>query len=389
MDTISRDQLETLAQQRHRACVSMFLPTHRAGTETRQDPIRLKNLLRETEALFLAENHRRMKAKEMLAPARQLAQRSSFWRMQDQGLAIYLAENFFQYFRLPLELPERVVLAEQFDLKPLLPLFTAGGRYYLLAISQNQVRLFEGTRFGINEMDLRDVPRSLEEALKYDVRESQLQAHTGTGVPVPGGRSKEGAVFHGQGVGVDDEKDRILQYFRQVNHGLRYILKDPSAPLLLAGVEELFPIYNEANTHQRLLEQGVKGSPDGMGADELHKAAWKVVQPYFAEARGRAISQYRSVAGTPRASNKLDEVLLAAYQGRVEFAFIPPDVERRGRFDPDQAAVEVHEAPQSGDEDLVNAAAIYTVLNHGAIYTIASEDIPDASPVAALYRYPV
>ena len=75
------------------------------------------------------------------------------------------------------------MIAEQFDLKPLLPLFTAGGRYYQLAISQNQVRLFEGTRFGINETDLRDAPRSLEEALKYDVRESQLQAHTGTGVP--------------------------------------------------------------------------------------------------------------------------------------------------------------------------------------------------------------
>jgi hypothetical protein len=56
-----------------------------------------------------------------------VSRESSFWRRQDNGLAIYLAENFFQYFRLALEFHERAVIAEQFDVKPLLPLFTAGG----------------------------------------------------------------------------------------------------------------------------------------------------------------------------------------------------------------------------------------------------------------------
>jgi hypothetical protein len=257
----------------------------------------------------------------------------------------------------------------------------------LLAISLNQVRLFEGTLSGITELDPKNVPRSIEEALKYDIREPLLQSHLATRFPV--GRSKEGRIFHGQGGGAADEKTRILEYFRQVSRGLRHILKDPWAPLVLAGVEELFPIYREANTYPRLLDTVVQGNSDGMNADALHKAAWEVVSPHFAQARQQAIDEFRSLRGTPRSSDKLEEVLIAAYSGTVEFAFVPPDVERWGRFEPEQAIVEVHDSPRPGDEDLVNAVAIYTIGNHGAIYSIGPDDIPDASPVAAVYRYAV
>jgi hypothetical protein len=364
----------------------MFLPTHRAGADTRQDPIRFKNLIRDCGTRIAAANIRAARAREILAPARQLAQRSGFWRTQADGLALYLTEGLLQYFRLPLNVPERVVIGERFDIKPLLPLFTAGGRFYLLCLSHNRVRFFEGTRFGIEELDLQNVPQGVQDALKYDVRERQQQVHTG--MAAPGVRSKEGGVFHGQAVGVDDAKERALDYFHQVNRGLKRLLKDPWAPLVLAGAEELFPIYRQANTYQGLIEGGVRGNPDGMRPDELHKAALRVLEPRFDRSRRQALEQYRSLVGTGRASNGLPEVLRAAFQGRVEFALIPTDVERWGRFDAEQDAVEIHEAAQPGDEDLVNEIAIQTVVNHGAIYAVTPEDAPDASPVAAVFRYP-
>ena len=47
MDLLPRRELEGLILEREGPCVSIFLPTHRAGAETQQDPIRLKNLLGE------------------------------------------------------------------------------------------------------------------------------------------------------------------------------------------------------------------------------------------------------------------------------------------------------------------------------------------------------
>lgn len=45
MDLLALDELGALAAQDAAPCVSLFMPTHRAGEDTRQDPIRFKNLL--------------------------------------------------------------------------------------------------------------------------------------------------------------------------------------------------------------------------------------------------------------------------------------------------------------------------------------------------------
>jgi hypothetical protein len=87
MDFFTREELQSLLAGQHGLAVSIFLPTHRAGREIRQDPIRLKNLLRRAEAALIASNLRRADARELLAPARELVERKHFWRYQDSGLA--------------------------------------------------------------------------------------------------------------------------------------------------------------------------------------------------------------------------------------------------------------------------------------------------------------
>jgi len=42
------------------------------------------------------------------------------------------------------------------------------------------------------------------------------------------------------------------------------------APLVLAGVEYLFPIYQEANTYPDLVEEGITGNPENLKPEELH-----------------------------------------------------------------------------------------------------------------------
>jgi hypothetical protein len=44
--------------------------------------------------------------------------------------------------------------SDRFHLKPLLPLLTGDGRFYILALSQNQVRLLQGTRYSVRGLYL-------------------------------------------------------------------------------------------------------------------------------------------------------------------------------------------------------------------------------------------
>ena len=389
IDIVERSQLEFLAQTRPHPCVSIFLPTHRAGPEIRQDPIRLKNLIRQAESHLAGLGLRPTNIREILAPARDLVRRNAFWRWQGDGLALFLAGGFFQYFRLPLEFQELVAVSDRFEVSPLLPLFTAAGRFYLLALSRNRVALFGGTPYFLAEMGLAGVPRSLDEALKYDVRDSQLQVHSGVRLRMAarGAAAKQGAVFTGQGVGVDDEESRTLEFVHAVERGMRRSLRDQQAPLVLAGVEELLAVYRSANKYPRLLERGVPGNPDFLKEDELHKAAWDIVGPYFDEDCKRALVAYQNLKGSGRSSGDLHEILLAAYQGRIQSAFLAAGVHLWGDFDFEADIMQLHDEYQPGDEDLLNLIAIQTTLHQGTTYVLRPKDMPDGLQVAATLRY--
>jgi hypothetical protein len=73
-----------------------------------------------------------------------------------------------------------VVVADRFHVKPLLPLLTSDGTFHVLAISQNQLRLLEGTRHAVDEIDLENVPETLSEIFPDGFPAKQLQFHTDT-----------------------------------------------------------------------------------------------------------------------------------------------------------------------------------------------------------------
>ncbi|MBD0390536.1 MAG: hypothetical protein ICV54_29560, partial [Nostoc sp. C3-bin3] len=272
----------------------------------------------------------------------------------------------------------------RFHLKPLMSLLTGDGQFYILALSQNLVRLFQATRFSIREIELEDVPTSIAEALRYDDPEKSLQFHTGT---PQGGSGSRAAIFHGHGAGNDEQKDNILRYFRQVNDGLQELLENHKSPLVLAGVDYLLPIYRQANSYSYLIDEGITGNPDQLKAEELHTQAWQIVQPYFEAAQNEAIAHYQANLGTGKTASSIQEVVRAAYYRRVESLFVPVGQQKWGMFNPDTSNVEVHSEQKADDEDLMDFAALHTLLNGGTVYAVVPEHVPGDAPLAAVLRY--
>jgi hypothetical protein len=359
------------------------MPTQQAGAEIQENPIRLKNLLREAEKRLLKSGLRASTITEFLRPVQELLKERPFWQHQSGGLAIFLSEGFFIYYRLPLNFEDLAVVNKRFYVKPLLPLFSGDGRFYILALSQNAVRLLNGTHYSVSEVNLENIPKNLAEALKYDDPERQLQFHTGTAE----GRAGRAAMFHGHGVGVDDNKDKILQYFRQIDKGLKELFRDEQALLVLAGVDSLFPIYKEANTYSHLLDEGIAGNPERLSAEELHNRTWEIVQPHFQEAQKDAVDRYNQFASTNRASSDIREIVPAAFYGRVELLFVTVGFQQWGVFDQNANTIHLHKEEQSGDEELSDLAAIQTILNGGTVYAVEQEEMPDGGPLAAVFRY--
>lgn len=193
-----------------------------------------------------------------------------------------------------------------------------------MQLSQNQVRLFQGTRYSISEIELQDVPQSIAEAFKYDDPEKQLQLHTGT----PQGGGERAAMFHGHGGATEEQKVNILRYFRKVDSGIQELLKKVRSPLILAGVEYLFPIYKQANNYAYLLDAGITGNPDELKPEELHAQAWQIVQTYFEQEQQELVNRYQELTGTGQTSSNIIEIVPAAYFQRVDTLFVAVGIQK-------------------------------------------------------------
>lgn len=386
MRSPSRFELKVLTERREEWCVSIFMPTHRAGPETQQDPIRLKNLLRDTEERLLAGGLRRPEAEELLGPAQELVLLPGFWRHQSDGLALFVSPGTFRPYCLPFNFEELVVISNRFHIKPVLPMLSGDGRFYILALSQNEIRLLQGTRYSVDRIDLEDVPESLAEVLKWDDPEKRLQWHTGTGAK----KDRRAAIFHGHGVAsADDLKDYILRYFHRITEGLAQGLAGENAPLVLAAVDYLHPLYRQANTYLHLMEEGVTGNPEELSAKELHGRAWTIVRPLFQREQEEAAAQYRQLVGggSQLASNDVERIVPAAHVGQVAILFVAVGNQLWGAFDPMTHMVRIHREAEPGDEDLLDFAAFHTFVNGGTVYAVEPEKVPDESSLAAVFRY--
>ena len=383
MKQLSRADLEALMQRRDSACVSIYAPMVKAGPETQQNPIRFKNLVRQASESLEERGLTPKEAEELLRPATDLIQETPFWQHQSDGLAVFVADGFFRSYRVPLEVRELAVVEERFHLKPLLPMLSGDGRFYVLALSKKQVRLLEATRHSVREIDLGDLPASLNDALGYEVEETHIQYHTGTRTA----RATATPVYHGQGGGEDDVKGEIAKFFNLLDDGIGSLIADRDAPLVLAGVEFLFPLYRQVSDYPHLVEGGVTGNPDELSAEELHGRAWPVVEPEFTRSQEEAAGRFRELAGTGQTSTDLEEVVTAANDGRVDTLFVALGTRRWGTFDREERKVELTEGNGPGTEDLVDLAAIETVLKGGTVFAVDPEEVPQQSAVAAVYRY--
>jgi hypothetical protein len=379
MNVLTRDSLNLLMAVHKGPCVSVFMPMHRSGSETQQDPIRLKNLIREAEGHLIARGLRTPEAKELLEPAERLLRDGLFRQHQSDGLAMFLSPEVFRYYLLPFVFKELVIVTDRFHIRPLLPLLSGDGRYYILALSQNKIRLLQGTRYSVNEVSLADVPENLAETLRDDDSWKDLQMHSALS-----GKGTLSAITHGEEV---DSKENIRRYFRRIDKGLHELLRNERAPLVLAGVDYLHPIYKEVNSYPHLMDEGIAGNPERLSAGELHELTWTIVKPCFQKAQQEAVNRYKEFASSGQASNGVRKIIPAAYHGRIELLFVIPDLQQWGTFDPGTDEIHLHKKEKTGDEDLLEYAAIRTLLNGGTVYMVGAEKMPDTDPLAAVFRY--
>lgn len=388
---LTAEQLAELSQPHDGWCVSMYLPTHRSGKEIREDPIRLKNRLADAKAKLKELGAEEDGIEESLCSLNDLCDLSGeanqeFWRHQEDGLAVLVSSNGARFIKLSVGTPEETIVGHQYMIRPLLKAIRRDGEYGLVAVSREGVRFLEGSKRGLTETDLDDLPESLQAVVGgSDQKGFNLHSFQSAGKS-----NGEEAVPHGH---VDkDEFEKLKRYFTEIASAVDEAQSDDPRPIVFAGVDELFPYFKQAceGTRIDLVEQAVTGNPDDAGPDDLHEKAWGFVSKRLHALTEETLDRYRSQQHTDRTCDDLEEIVCAANEGRVELLIVESKCRPLGSYDPTQRRVMLEEARRDQKIDLADLASAATLAAGGEVLVVEADrlDFPETG-VVAVYRYTV
>ena len=411
MNTLNKDNLQKLSDFQSSYCISIYIPTHRKGMEVNNGVDAsllkshyhdLKKQLKEDKGLSDQE------ANNLLSPIGELIDDNNFWRQQTEGLAIFLGDNFFEYYQLNYPVDEYSSLSTGFYLMPLVSVFNDDDRYFILSLSLNGVRLLEATRYNVREIEGGTfMKKGIEEVYKeYDFEKGIMNQSSsqGGGYPGPGSvpkggggpnptGNKGGANFHGHGAGTTDknENDQLtVEYLHNVEDELKEHIPNDRVPVILAGVDSLHTAFKDSVKSFNVYEKGISGNYERESAEDLHKMSVELIDGYLASNRNEQKENYRALAGTGKASYNIDDIAPAAVDGRIDTLFVVKGSHKWGVINRSDNTVNLRNEKDTGAQDLVSKAAVETVLNGGHTYFVEKDHLPeqvDEAELAAVFRW--
>ncbi len=378
------EEFEALADRRALHSVSIFIPMDKTGKEQNEHlaQARLKNCIKEVHKELASYNMQEKEIKDYLKPIEDLLGDVGLWRNPSDGLALFLDHEGLQYFLFPIAFETKTYVANHFYLTPLLPLYYDQNKYHLLEISQDYIKLYEASKYGLKDLHIADfAPDQLEKAVGFDFKPKLMQFRSGHAAHGAG-------IFHGHGDGKDDEKNELFTFFRAVDKGVNKVINGQNSPLLLACVDSLYPIYKEANTYGNLYDKHIPGDSQYRDKNELHHVSWNLVADYFQKKKKSKIKLFNDLYNTQKTSYEVEEIVPAAWQGKIDTLFLSDKLDIFGSYNKETGNVTINDKKEVNNVSLSYMTALKTLKQQGNVYLMDPDDMPIKGPgLNALFRY--
>lgn len=275
MQLPTNTEIQILSGWRAPESVTIYSPyIEPSSADNNPNRIQLKNLLKEAHRLLAAKRLGEREIDKILKPAKDLIDGDEFSTSSKRGLALFLNLDLFYYYHLPpTDMKPYVIVDKKFKTGPLAKLLNGNLHYYVLVLSFNGVQLFKGDRYNLKKLKFQKKPVGMMEDLNIDELPNERQLHVVAALDT-GRKSKR---YHGQYNETETNKDLLTQYFRHIDHRLRSYIKNKRAPLIIAGVDYLLPIYQQVNTYPHLFDKEIIGSIEHLSLDQIREKACTVL----------------------------------------------------------------------------------------------------------------
>jgi hypothetical protein len=368
VDTPALQDFRSLNDLRADACVSVYLPTTPLTQEVDTSRITFGNLAKQGMTQLRAKGFDKRRLTLMGALFDDLEEDDEFWRVQANSLAVLATPDSIRTYRLANFLGEKISVSDRFHLQPLLRAITFPHSAFVLALSENSVRLIE---------IFSDLPPSI-----VQVPNLPKDAASALGRSTLNDRSPKGRI-----TGSEGQKVRLTQFARLIDTAIRPMLSGRQSPLILAATEPLATIFRSINSYSNLLPGTVTSTNDRSGERELASAAIPVLDAHYAREIEAFRTRFVERSSDGRSTSDISDAARAATFGAIDALMVDIDAEINGKIDEMSGAVTIADRASADTYGVIDEI-MGRALNSGArVIGARKADMPDGKELAAILRY--
>lgn len=385
-DQLTQTTFSELLTLEPQPCLSLYMPTHRTFPDREQDPIRYRNLLDQLREQ-LQQQFPDTDSQQILSNFEALQNDQTFWSSPRAGIALIGTAELFRVYQLQRPVPELAVASQHPHLAPLLRIVQSADNYQVLCLSRDQVRLFEGNRDGLNEIQpAAEVPVTMTDALGTELTPGD-QSGRPDGFGSAGNRGNpftNEAGGSGKQAEIDSDRER---FFRAVNRAITEQHSNPTGlPLILVGLPENQASFRALSHNQQLLEKGVDIDPAALDLDSLRQRCWELVLPNYEQRLAGLLQEYGESQGKGLASDQISEIGKAAFTGKISTLLVEAERSIAGTLDQQTGKVEL-DREAANQPDVLDELMLHALRNGANVVVVPAARMPTSSGAAAVYRY--
>lgn len=369
VDMPSAEDIGDLNLVRSDACISIYLPTTPVSRETENSRINLGNLVKKAVAQLEAAGFDKKRIAALQEQFADLLADDEFWNHQANSLAILATPESLRTYRMANKLSDIVEVSDRFHLKPLLRAITFPHAAYVLALSENAVRLIQVSA---------DLP-----AQEVSVQNMPSDAATAGGKAANKDYSGTGHRHGSQGQGF-----YLARFVRKIDAALRPVLTGSEHPLILATTKQLEAQFRSISVIPALAGI-ISGNPDRLTAAELASAARPVLDAHYADSIKEFHRLFDERTGQQRTTTDITDAARLATFGGIDRLLVDIDGVVDGTIDDETGVVSF-----AAEGDAVNYGIVDEItgraLRTGAkVMAVRKADIPGGQDLAVIARYPI
>ncbi|MGZ0654734.1 baeRF3 domain-containing protein [Coraliomargarita sp. W4R72] len=373
--------------------ISLYFPVASPGAGLPANATHLENLLNEAETQLIASGEMEVSAlRSFTSPLHLLLEHPDELIGSGKSLALFLNQEGLQRVDLPDIVEPQQFTGKNFTIKPLLSGERSNCSFTVVCLNLGAVKVYAGDFTGIEAIDVKDMPESIEEFTRFDDPEKSLQRHTS------GRTSAEGAPgtvassqTHGQGLPADFDETQNERFFKAIANCLKaHLVGDEKSPLLLFGVDKnvgyLSSHYGDAH-HPIIVKHS---DPHTWSVRDILTESLRLLETEHADSPGESVSLFSQAIGRGEAVCGVEACALAAAAGRISDVVIASDQAVPGYCDPDKLEVRFLAGGSTSEDvdvvDLLDCIAEEVLKYGGHVRAVPTAELPGEDLAVALVR---